>query len=144
MERPERAGLAIVSLLFLALSLPFTQRLGIEADEAMIANGIYAHGAPLYSWRFAGYEIPVMLISYLGALKTWLYNPYFALWPPSPFSLRIPAVFAGIAGLWLFFALLDRVASRPAAWIGTLLLATDSSFLLVESTDFGFVALQFV
>ena len=110
----------------------------------MIANGIYAHGAPLYSWKFGSAEVPVMLISYLGALKTWIYNPYFAVWPPSPVSLRLPAVLAGVATIWLFFKLLDRAAGRKAAWIGALLLATDSTFLLIETTDFGFVALQFV
>ena len=120
------------------------RRLGIEADEAMVANGIFAHGQPWYSWRFGQFEVPVMLISYLGALKTWLLNPYFALWHPSRISLRVPAVLAGVLTLWLFFALLDRIAGRKAAWIGVLLLATDSVFLLVETTDFGFVALQFV
>src|SRR5215472_436165 len=137
-------GLGTISAVFAASAFLFVPRLGIEADEAMITNGIYDHGAPLYSWKFGSAEVPVMLISYLGALKTWLYNPYFAVWAPSAVSLRLPAVLAGVATLWLFFALLDRLAGRVAAWIGTLLLATDSSFLLIESTDFGFVALQFV
>ena len=138
------AALLAVSSAFIAAALLFLPRLGIEADEAMIANGIYDHGAPWYSWTFGGSELPVMIISYLGALKTWLYNPYFLMWAPGPVSLRLPTVLAGAVTLWLFFALLDRVAGRSAAWIGTLLLATDSIFLLVEATDFGFVALQFV
>jgi hypothetical protein len=53
-------------------------------------------------------------------------------------------IVAGAATLWLFFLLLDRIEGRRAAWIGTLLLASDPSFLLIEATDFGFVALQFV
>ncbi|MBV8841913.1 MAG: glycosyltransferase family 39 protein [Bryobacterales bacterium] len=138
------AALILVSMAFIASALLFARGLGIEADEAMIANGIYDHGAPWYSWKFGAYEVPVMLISYLGALKTWFLNPYFAVWRPGPVSLRVPAILAGVATLWLFFAVLDRVAGRAAAWIGTLLLATDSCFLLVETTDFGFVALQFV
>src|SRR6516164_11510453 len=132
---PAHIGLVIISLVFVVIALPFVRRLGIEADEAMIANGIYDHGQPWYSWRFSGFEVPVMLISYLGALKTWLYNPYFALWHPSPISLRLPAVLAGVLTVWLFFALLDRIAGRRAAWIGALLLATDSAFLLIETTD---------
>jgi 4-amino-4-deoxy-L-arabinose transferase-like glycosyltransferase len=141
---PARAGLIATSIAFIGLALPFMRHLGIEADEAMVANGIFAHGQPWYSWRFGQFEVPVMLISYLGALKTWLLNPYFALWHPSPISLRLPAVLAGVLTVWLFFALLDRIAGRRAAWIGALLLATDSAFLLIETTDFGFVALQFV
>lgn len=108
----------------------------------MLANGIYDHGDPWYSWKFGGSEIPVMLISYLGALKTWIYNPYFLLWKPGAISLRLPTILAGAASLCIFFALLDSFAGRLAAWIGTVLLATDSVFLLMETTDFGFVALQ--
>jgi len=134
------AGAALV---FIGAAMLFVPRIGIEADEATIGNGIYEHGAPSYSWHVHGYEIPVMLISYLGALKTWLYNPMFALWDPGPVSLRLPMVLVGAVTLWLFFRFLDRTVGRRAAWIGTLLLATDTSFVLVEATDFGFVALQF-
>ena len=143
-QRKTGVTLAAIALGFMAAALLFVPRLGIEADEAMVANGIYQHGAPWYSWKFGDSEVPVMLISYLGALKTWLMNAWFYLWAPGPVSLRVPAILAGAATLWLFFAFLDRAAGRCAAWIGTLLLATDSSFLLIEATDFGFVALQFV
>jgi len=136
-------ALLVMAVAFVAAAMLFLPRLGIEADEAMLANGIYDHGAPWYSWKFGGNEIPVMLIGYLGALKTWLYNPYFLAVAPGPVSLRLPMVLVSAATLWLFFALLDRAAGRTAAWIGTLLLATDSCYFLVDATDFGFVVLQF-
>src|SRR5579883_1998323 len=106
--RTPRFGLLALSLAFIALGMPFVLRLGIEADEAMLANGIYDHGAPLYSWKFAGFELPVMLLSYLGALKTWLFNPYFALWAPSPLSLRIPSLLGERARFGFF----------SSSWIG--------------------------
>jgi hypothetical protein len=139
-----RIALAALALAFIAAGLLFVPRLGIEADEAMVGNGIYERAAPLYSWYFSDNEVPVMLLSYLGALKTWLVHPWLDLWSPGRTSLRFPSILAGACTLWLFFALLDRVQGRAAAWIGTLLLATDPSFLLIEATDFGFVALQFV
>jgi 4-amino-4-deoxy-L-arabinose transferase-like glycosyltransferase len=139
-----RIALAALALAFVAAGLLFVPRLGIEADEALVGNGIYEYGAPLYSWHFGENEVPVMLSSYLGALKTWLVHPWLDLWGPGRTSLRFPAILAGAATLWLFFALLDRMHGRSAAWIGTLLLSTDPSFLLIEATDFGFVALQFV
>src|SRR5215831_14367345 len=100
------AGLWFVSLLFIAAGVLFARRLGIEADEAMIGNGIYEHGQAWYSWRFGGAEIPVMLITYLGALKTWVMNPYFAVFRPSEITLRVPALLAGAGTLWMFFAFL--------------------------------------
>jgi hypothetical protein len=58
-------------------------------------------------------------------------------------------VLVAALSLLLFFRLLDRIAGRraaqrKAAWIGTLLLATDTSYLLISATDFGFVVLQFL
>jgi hypothetical protein len=133
-----------VALAFVAIGLLFVPRLGIEADEAIVTNGIYDHGNPWYSWKFADVELPIMLITYLGALKAWLYNGLFLFFPPRPMVLRLPMLLLAGATLWLFFALLDRTMNRRAAWIGTLLLATDTSYLLLNTADFGPVTLQFL
>ena len=137
-------GLIAVAVLFVAAGMLFVPRLGIEVDEAIIANGIYDHGDAWYSWKFADSEVPVMLISYLGALKTWFYNFVFLFTPPRPMVLRVPMLLLAAATLWLFFELLERTLGRRAAWIGTLLLATDTSYLLMNTADYGPVTLQFV
>src|SRR5258706_12199974 len=136
------AALAAIALLFVGTAMLFMPRLGIYADEALTGNGIYAPGAPWYSWTFGDFELPIMLISYVGALKTWIYSAVFSIWAPGPVSLRLPMVLVGAATILLFFALLDRAAHRRAAWIGTLLLATDTSYLLLETGDYGPIALQ--
>jgi len=137
-------GLILVAVAFVSAGMLFVPRLGIEVDEAIVANGIYDHGDPWYSWHFGDSEVPVMLISYLGALKTWFYNGVFLFTPPRPMVLRLPMLLFAAASLWLFFELLDRTMSRRAAWIGTLLLATDTSYLLLNTADYGPVTLQFV
>lgn len=136
--------LLFLALSFLASGLVFVPRLGIEVDEAIIANGIYDHGSPWYSWHFGQNELPIMLISYLGALKTWMYNLLFLFTPPRPMALRLPTLLLAAATLWIFFALLDRTVGRRAAWVGTVLLATDTSYLLMNMADYGPVTLQFV
>ncbi len=139
----KRAGLAAIMAGFIALGMFFVPHLGIEADEAIVGNGIYEHGAPLYSWKWGESELPIMMLSYLGALKTWFYNLLFLATPPRPISLRLPMLLIAAATLWLFFTLLDRTVSRRAAWIGTVLLACDSSYLLMNAADYGPVTLQF-
>src|ERR1043166_3474663 len=109
------AGLAAIVVMFAGLALLFVPRLGIEVDEALVANGIYARAAPWYSWRFGEYELPIMLINYLGALKTWLYAAVFAVCTPGPYSLRVPMVIAGAASVAMFFLVLDRAVGRRAA-----------------------------
>ena len=83
-----------------------------------------------------------MLMSYLGTLKAWVYAPVFALWAPSLFSIRIPVLLVGAATVWLFFVLLRQIAGPRAALFGSLLLATDTTFLLTVCFDWGPVALQ--
>ncbi len=144
MTRRTQCALLVAALAFVAIGMLFVPRLGIEADEAIIANGIYDHGDPWYSWKFAGVELPIMLISYLGALKAWLYNGLFLFAPPRPIVLRLPMLLFAAGSLWLFFEILDRTIGRRAAWIGMLLLATDTSYLLLNTADYGPVTLQFL
>ena len=58
-----RAALAAIVLLFILTAVAFISRPGIEADEAIVAN------PALYSFH----HIPLMEMSYLGALKKWFY-----------------------------------------------------------------------
>jgi hypothetical protein len=139
-----RRGLIAVAVAFVATGMLFVPRLGIEVDEAIVANGLYPHGDAWYSWKIADWDVPVMLISYLGAVKTWLYKGVFLFAAPRPMVLRLPMLLLAAGTLWLFFELLDRTMGRRAAWIGTLLLATDTSYLLLNTADFGPVTLQFV
>ena len=144
MSSANQRGLIAVAVAFVAAGMLFVPRLGIEADEAIVANGLYSHGAAWYSWRIADHEVPVMLISYLGALKTWFYKGLFLFAAPRPTILRLPMLLFAAASLWLFFELLNSTIGSRAAWIGTLLLATDTSYFLLNMADYGPVTLQFV
>src|SRR5580658_9130156 len=93
-----RAALAAILLLFIATAMLFVTRPGIEADEALVTN------PALYSWH----SIPLMDISYLGALKSWFYIALFSFVKPGAVSLRTPTVLLGAVAIWLFFLLLDR------------------------------------
>ncbi len=139
-----RIALSILAVALIGVALLFAAHLGIETDEGMVANGIYPHADPWYSWTIGGNEIPVMLISYLGALKVWLVHPWLDLWGPGRISLRFPSMVFGAIGLCLVFVFVDRLQGRRAAWIAALLLATDPTFLLVDVIDWGYVSLHFV
>jgi hypothetical protein len=136
------APLCVLILLFIALGWPFVTRLGIEVDEALVGNGIYERAAPWYSWHLFGHEIPVMLLYYLGALKTWMYNGIFAIWPPGPVSLRLPMVLIAAASIVVQFLFIDRILGRAAAWLSCALVATDPSFILSTAIDYGPIAVE--
>jgi 4-amino-4-deoxy-L-arabinose transferase-like glycosyltransferase len=129
-----RGALAAIIALFIASAMLFVSRPGIEADEAVvIGGGIYTF-----------FGLPVMHFSYVGALKTWFYLALFSFVKPTQVSLRVPMVLAAAAAVWLFFVLLDRTIGRRVAWIGALLLATDSMYIILNALDFGPNALHFV
>jgi len=85
-----------------------------------------------------------MLMSYLGALKCWIYEPVFAIWQPSAYSLRVPVLVLGAFTIWLFYLLLYRILGRRAAVAGCALLATDSTYLYTTCFDWGPALLQHV
>jgi hypothetical protein len=116
--------------------------LGIEADETLFIQGIYSPRADLYAVRIGHASIPLMLMNYVGALKSWLYPRILHSFGASVLTLRIPMVLAGTISIWLFFLLLRRMAGDRAALVGCTLLAVDSAYLLSLCFDWGPVALQ--
>lgn len=87
-------------------------------------------------------QLPLMLMSYLGTLKTCIYTPLFNRWRPGLWSLRVPVLLTGAFVIWLFGRLLHRTLGPRAALLGCALLATDATFLLTTVFDWGPVALQ--
>jgi hypothetical protein len=129
-------------MFFILIGFVFIPQTGIQNDEALFASGIYEQAGIAQSVKVFGHRIPVMLISYLGTLKSWIYAPIFRFWRPSPYSVRVPVILAGGATLWLFWELLRRIAGYRAAAAGCVLLATDTLFLITTCFDWGPVALQ--
>jgi 4-amino-4-deoxy-L-arabinose transferase-like glycosyltransferase len=115
---------------------------GIQNDEALFGSAIYDPVGVEYQARIFRHMVPTMIMSYIGALKAWTYAVIFALWPPSPYSLRVPVLVAGAATIWLLFLLLRDIAGRRAALAGAALLAFDTTFLLTTTFDWGPVAFQ--
>jgi 4-amino-4-deoxy-L-arabinose transferase-like glycosyltransferase len=129
-------------LLFISLGLIVIPYPGIQNDEALFGSPLYTPRTWHAKIRVFHNDVPVMLMSYLGTLKSWIYIPWFRLWAPSAMSIRVPVLLVGAATVWLFFLLLMRVSDRRAALAGAALLATDVSFLLTTCLDWGPVALQ--
>ena len=75
MSRSTAIALACCAL-FCAAGVVFAPLLGIENDESLFGVAIYAPVEPNTIHVF-GLRVPLMLISYLGALKSWLYTPVF-------------------------------------------------------------------
>jgi hypothetical protein len=126
----------------LLAGLAFLTEIGIENDEAIFAGVFFKPYGGAYTIRIGHSRIPLMVMAYIGTLKAWLYRPLMSIFGTGLAALRLPMLLAGVASVWLFFRLLDRIAGRRAAIIGCTLLAVDSTYLLTICFDWGPVALQ--
>jgi 4-amino-4-deoxy-L-arabinose transferase-like glycosyltransferase len=129
-------------LYFLLAGLLYLPQLGIENDEALFSGIFLKPYSDAYTMRIGHSRVPLMLMTYIGSLKAWLYRPVMSFFGTGLTVLRLPALLAGVAGVWLFYRLLYRIAGARAAIIGCALLAADATYLLTIVFDWGPVALQ--
>ncbi len=132
----------IACIFFVCAGILAIPHLGIENDEALFAQGLYHPRAEMYAIHIGRSQIPIMLMSYVGALKSWVYGPLLRTFGISLTTLRLPTLLAGVASIWLFFLLMRRIGGNRAAAIATVLLATDAQYLLTSCFDWGPVAFQ--
>lgn len=134
---------AVVPLLFFCLGLAFLPLAGIQEDEVYFSTAIYhLPQATVFEAHLLDHEIPLMLLTYLGALKSWIYYPIFDRIRPSYLTIRLPMLLVATFTIWLFIWLLEKLHGRKVAWVGGILLATDTAYQLTSCYDWGPVALQ--
>jgi Dolichyl-phosphate-mannose-protein mannosyltransferase len=127
------------SVLFVAGALTLIPYPGLQEDEMLFGPSIWH--PQFYDHATVGHLMfPRMLLSYLGATKTWLFLFIFKIWRPSLYSVRVPVILIYAMTIWIFYAVLRAVHSRRAGAVGALLLATDPTYVLTGS--FGWCNLQ--
>jgi 4-amino-4-deoxy-L-arabinose transferase-like glycosyltransferase len=141
-ETRQRVCAAAAAIFFILSGMAFLASLGIEADEALPAGPLYQPKYWYYAFHFGHARVPLMHMSYLGTLKTWLWRPIFQWCGTGVWALRFPALLAGAASIWIFYLFLRAVVGPRAALIGCAILAADSQYLLTTTFDWGPVALQ--
>jgi hypothetical protein len=131
-------------VLFLVLGLLWISRPGLYYDEVLWIQAAWPRDdVPIaYMMHFRGRPVALMIISYLGALKGWLYWPLLCLFGPSPLLVRLPMLLLGAAALWFFYLFARRAFGPPAALAALALTATDPIYLFTTRLDWGPVVIQ--
>jgi len=133
----------ILPLFFVSLGCIFLPYAGLQNDEVLFATPDYHQpSSSLFTIPVGRYHVPVMQLSYLGALKTWLYAPLLFRIRPSYLLIRLPALLLGAMTTGMLFWFLRKIHGPRAAWAGGVLLVTDTMFLLTTCFDWGPVVLQ--
>ena len=142
--RPPALAPAALIALFVVIGSLWISRPGLYYDETLFVQASYPRDdVPIaYTIHVRGRPVALMVISYLGALKGWLYAPLLRFVPPSAALVRLPMLLTGAAALGLFYLFARRAFGPPAALAALALAATDPIYLFTTRLDWGPVAIQ--
>jgi hypothetical protein len=130
---------------YLLISCSLIRLPGLQYDEVLFANaalGNVDNSFIAYEVEVGDYRIPLMLMPYIGALKSLLYAPLLRFLPASPVTVRLPVVLLGLLSLLLTYRLVGLLFDRSIAIWALVLLATDPSYIFQIRVDWGPVALM--
>lgn len=126
-----------VGLSLHAIGLP-----GVQQDETLFVNAATLRIPGVYI-QDSFHGIPLMIFPYIGALKSWLYDPLFAIFGTSPTAIRLPAVVITSAGLLLVYPAVRDLANRSVALLAFCALCFDNSVFWFTRDDVGPSAIEF-
>ncbi len=117
---------------------------GLESDESAFGLATFGGLAREYCVSIFRHQFPLMIFYYAGSLKGLLYWPVLHLFGPNLWSIRLPMALAGAVSVALAYDFALRLGNLKVALITALLLATDPSFIISNTFDWGPVALEHV
>jgi 4-amino-4-deoxy-L-arabinose transferase-like glycosyltransferase len=129
------------SALFILLGTALIPFAGVQNDEALFGVPLYLFNPKDLSIIVFHRHIPLMVMSYVGTLKTWIYSAIFLFASVDIWTVRLPMVVTGALTVFVFCRFTSRAAGPMAAVIAAFLLATDPSFVVTNTFDWGPVAL---
>jgi hypothetical protein len=134
-------------VLYIFLAVQFIWLPGIYYDEVLGAvpaiaalegdvPGPYVQveGSVIHLGKVA---FPLMILPYLGSMQTAVLIPVFALFGISVPVMRGAYIFLGALGLLGSYLFTARYFNRSTAWVATLLLAVDPTYIFATRSDNG-------
>ena len=116
--KPYWWAIVLFSLAFFVQGVIFLRYPGLQTDEVLFAAPFFRSQGGGFYLQIGPWKVLLMSLTYLGALKTWLYAPILWLAEPSVTVIRVPAVLIGSTTVAFFGVLLARIHGSRAAWVG--------------------------
>jgi 4-amino-4-deoxy-L-arabinose transferase-like glycosyltransferase len=124
--------------LYLFFSLTYLTLPGLQYDETNFANAAMGKRDALFCFwepKIFAKKLPLMIMPYIGAVKSALYAPIFKVFGESATTVRLPVVLIGLCTLLISYALFRRMFDRKIAVISLFLFATDPTFIFGNKLD---------
>ena len=129
--------------IFVCIGTFNVQTPGLYYDEALFVNAASGGVTDLFvDKRLAG--IPIMLMPYIGALKSWLYFPIFTLFGIDIVTIRLPAILLGALALGLMWRYVHQQFGVLPATLFVMMASVEPSVIFHSRLDWGPTALMMV
>lgn len=126
----------IIIFAYFLIALSKINWLGLQFDEVIFSN--IAWGGIDNSIIFKKlFSIPVMIMPYMGALKSYVYYLIFHIFGASVISVRLPMIILTTFSLFFIYRSVDYFFDKKTAWLTTLLLVLNPSFISFTLFDVG-------
>ncbi|MGN6645614.1 MAG: ArnT family glycosyltransferase [Cytophaga sp.] len=123
--------------LYLAIACYKLDSPGMQYDELLFVNGALHNRADNSFVRMAVGDFPVLLMAYIGALKSYLYYPILNTIDVSVWSIRLPAILITMGSLFVIYTILCKIFFRRLALMELCILVLDPSFIYMTRLDVG-------
>ena len=136
---------ALPVIVYLVIAGQYLSRPGLYYDEVFWLNA--AVGSPcenFFSITVENIPFPVMVMPYIGALKSWVYSIPLAIFGTSVWAIRGVALCFGSIILILLWRYLKRYLSALWCMGVCMLLATDPAFVYCTRIDSGPIAIMLI
>ncbi|WP_149244084.1 hypothetical protein [Dyadobacter sp. 32] len=132
----------VPSLLLAFFSIHNLDYFGLDYDELIFVNAALGDldGKTFIHLKWHG--LVLMVYSYIGALKSWLYIPIIKLFGVNPWSVRIPVVLILYVNVYLSYKVALGYFSRYVAYAVFLILSVDLTFITLQRFDKGPSAIE--
>src|SRR5215470_3472048 len=95
-------ALGVLLVAFVAAGVRFATRFGLSPDEVLFVGAARDPRGALCALRFL--DLPVLIMPYIGALKSYVFMPIFRLAGVTTLSIRLPMVLCGAVTILVWFA----------------------------------------
>lgn len=137
MQGWELVALFGACVVYVAMATYRLDRPGLYYDEIIFVGP--AAGERPYRLLFG---LPIMVFPYIGALKSWIFTPIFALFGVSNVSIRLPSILISCGTLLIGFAVTRKVWGPFWALAFTGACVLHPGFLFLTRVDLGPIALM--
>lgn len=121
---------------FIAIASYGVSNPGLYYDELHFVNAALGGHIDQFIYKRI-YEIPVMVMSYMGALKAWFYYPIFKVFGVNVYSIRMPVILIGALTLYINFKFIEIAFNRASAFIFLILCCVEPSTIFFTRLDWG-------